>query len=182
MARGRWLKKMAAKAKDRIEDVQELLDTVDGESNGNSNSLLSSATSSFASLTSNVDMGPAVATIQARGADCHKVAAETMELCESTQQKSQQMVDFGSEIQSTLQGFGNSMDASALETIRDLTDGAKLKQAMEIAKDMDVSRSRAEIATNTRTIFVYGVLTGFSIQLQLSLRLLHWDASISQSR
>ena len=80
------------------------------------------------------------------------------------------MVDFGSEIQSTLQGFGNSMDASALETIRDLTDGAKLKQAMEIAKDMDVSRSRAEITTNTGTIFVSGILTGFFTQLLLSLR------------
>lgn len=151
MARGRWLKKMANKAKDHIEDVKELIDSVDGgdEKQGKNNSssvmgnLLSSAlsgdtASTFAALTSNVDLGPAVAAIQERGVNCHKVAAETMELCESTQQKSQQMVDFGSEIQKTLQGFGSTMDASALEMIRDLTDGAKLKQAMEIAKDMDV--------------------------------------------
>jgi hypothetical protein len=127
MARGRWLKKVAKRVKNRVEDVKEL---VQGEG---------SLAEKLTEAVSGVDLGPSVRAMQKRGQECNQVARETMELCETTKTKSDQMVAFGSEIQSTLQSFGSSsMDASALETIRDLTDGEKLAQAMELAKDMDV--------------------------------------------
>lgn len=143
MARGRWLKKMAAKAKDKLEDVKDKVISASGE-DGSTGDLVGSLVSSAFSgdgmeaALSNMELGPAISSIQERGAECSKLAAETIELCETTQTKSQQMVDFGKEIQETLQSFGaGGMDASALETIRDLTDGAKLEEAVTIAKGLD---------------------------------------------
>lgn len=82
-------------------------------------------------------LGPAVRAIQERGSACSQLASETVELCITTQSKSQQMIDFGRDIQSSLEGFRGTMDASALETIKDLTDGAKLEQAKSIAQGLD---------------------------------------------
>jgi hypothetical protein len=127
MARGRWLKKVANRVKDRVEDVKELV-------GASKDDLVGKVSDTF----SGTNLGSATNSVKERGSQCYQVARETVELCETTKSKSDQMVAFGSEIQSTLQSFGSSVDASALDTIRDLMDGDKLKEAMDIAKDMDV--------------------------------------------
>jgi hypothetical protein len=44
------------------------------------------------------------------------------------------MIAFASEIQTTLTNLKGGSDASILETIKELTDGSKVREAMEIAK------------------------------------------------
>jgi hypothetical protein len=130
MARGRWLKKMANAVKDKAEDLKDkVMDQKDD--------IIGNVTNSITSELGGIDLGPAFKTIQEKGTECQQVARETMELCETTKEKGDAMVAFGSEIQSTLQTFSSGVDASALETIKDLTDGDKLKAAMEIAQSMD---------------------------------------------
>jgi len=87
-----------------------------------------------------VDLGPAVQKLQAVGSKCQVTARETVEICDSANEKRQQMIDFATEIQSTLSSLQDQeQDASILETIKELTDGDKVKAAMELAQGLDVA-------------------------------------------
>jgi len=99
----------------------------------------SSASALQAALGGMDSLGPTVNAIQERGSQCAQLATETVDLCQTTQSKSQQMIAFGKDIQSSLEGFSGAggMDASALETIKDLTDGAKLQEAKSLAQGLD---------------------------------------------
>jgi len=84
------------------------------------------------------DFAESINNIKSTGRKVLRCADATHEMCETTQAKGDQMVEFGRGIQESLNSFDKSnMTASAIETIRDLTDGDKLKEAMEIAKGMD---------------------------------------------
>lgn len=79
-----------------------------------------------------------VSKLKDSGKECYTLASETSELCQTTQTRGQEMIDFGSEITSTLQGFSTTkMDVETLETIKDLMDGDRLRESMALAKDMD---------------------------------------------
>lgn len=80
----------------------------------------SSATSALQAALGGVELGPTVGAIQERGSKCSQLATETVELCLTTQSKSTQMIAFGKDIQSSLEGFSGKVDSSALETIKDL--------------------------------------------------------------
>ena len=126
------MNKVASKAKERFNDVKEFV----GDAK-TPNDILGKVTGSLGNNLSGMDLGPTVKSIQEKGSQCQVVARETIDLCETTKTKGDQMIAFGSDIQKTLQGFGKTVDASALETIKDLTDGNKLKSAMELAKGLD---------------------------------------------
>lgn len=83
------------------------------------------------------------------GEECRQISHETVQICQETQTQRQAMIDFASEIQSTLEsGFGSSVDgttakgvvgssgASILSTIKDLTDDGKIQAAMSIASGL----------------------------------------------
>lgn len=83
------------------------------------------------------------------GEECRQISHETVQICQETQTQRQAMIDFASEIQSTLEsGFGSSVDgttakgvvgssgASILSTIKDLTDDGKIRAAMSIASGL----------------------------------------------
>lgn len=119
---GRWLKKLgrlADRAGDKIrEEITDRLDDVG-------------------------DWGDSLTGFLGKGQECAVFARETMEICDATSTKRQQMMDFGAEIQTTLQKFAvgenQTADASLLETIKALTAGDKVKAAMEIAQGLDVA-------------------------------------------
>ncbi|CAB9527464.1 expressed unknown protein [Seminavis robusta] len=78
-----------------------------------------------------------VSKLHQNGSECYQLAVETSELCETTQQRGNDMIEFGSEITETLHGFSTKMDVETLETIKDLMDGDRLRESMQLAKDMD---------------------------------------------
>jgi hypothetical protein len=85
-----------------------------------------------------VDDGP----IRAMVRNCQEVAVisrETVDICDATTQRREQMIHFGSEISETLRNF---KDAGTLATIKELTAGERVKEAMELATGLQ------EIATN----------------------------------
>jgi hypothetical protein len=65
------------------------------------------------------------------------VARETVELCESTKVYGDKMVEFGSDISATVKSLNMEDASEVLETMKRLTDGKKLKQAMKLASQMD---------------------------------------------
>jgi hypothetical protein len=82
------------------------------------------------------DLGPAVSKLQETALQCHDTARETVEICSATEDKRQAMIDFASEIQSTLSGLKDA-DASVLETIKQLTDGQRIESAIALAQGLD---------------------------------------------
>ena len=114
---GKWLRKAGRATKKLIQKVaaQEELQQV-------AQQVVSSTNSSLQDL-------------QTKGQECATYSRECIDICESTAEKREQMIAFASEIQSTLTNL--SQDASALETIQQLTDGSKVRQAMELAKGLD---------------------------------------------
>jgi hypothetical protein len=112
---GKWWKNTVEKVGDAIEDVLE--DGVD--------------------LVKNGKCYQTVSKIQESGKECYQLARDTSELCHTTLSRGQEMIDFGSEITSTLRGFSMKMDVETLETIKDLMDGDRLRESMKLAKDMD---------------------------------------------
>lgn len=83
-----------------------------------------------------VDWGDAISSITEKGQQCAIASRETIAVCESTATKREQMIAFGSEIQATLSNMG---DASVLETIKKLTAGEKIQEAVELAQGLDTA-------------------------------------------
>ena len=81
-----------------------------------------------------VDWGETIEGLQAKGLECADASRETIEICDATESKREKMIAFASEIQTTLTNLNGGSDASILETIKELTDGSKVREAMEIAK------------------------------------------------
>jgi hypothetical protein len=84
-----------------------------------------------------VDDGPVRSLVR----NCQEVATisrETVAICDDTADRRDQMIAFGSEISETLRNF---KDAGTLTTIKELTAGAKVAAAMDLAKGLQ------EIAT-----------------------------------
>lgn len=80
-------------------------------------------------------------SIKIKGQRCVQLSRETMEICQQTATKRQQMIDFASEIQTTMSAMtttSGGADASILATICTLTDGSQVKQAMDLAHDVQV--------------------------------------------
>jgi hypothetical protein len=75
-------------------------------------------------------------TLSKSSTRCYQLSRETSELCHTTQAKGHEMIAFGSDIQTTLADFDGKMDPNTLETIKDLMDGDKLREAMTLAQDM----------------------------------------------
>lgn len=75
--------------------------------------------------------------IKRAGGECHTTARETSELCDETVTKAREMVDFGLEIKSTLDGFDGGISASTFAIIKDLIDGDKMRAAMSLAGELD---------------------------------------------
>jgi hypothetical protein len=115
----RWLKKMG-KLADKITDsvVERVTEKVTSE------------------LGSVDDLGPAVSKLKETALQCHQTARETVEICAATEDKRQAMIDFASEIQSTLSGLKDA-DASVLETIKQLTEGQRIESAIALARGLD---------------------------------------------
>lgn len=86
-----------------------------------------------------IDLGDTVESFKVSGMECNQISKETSELCACTISKSAEMVAFGQDIQATLREFkqGETMDASAFESIRDLVSGDKMKAATALAGEMD---------------------------------------------
>ena len=112
---------------DRVDDVKDAYDKVDDFVDENRPIIIN------------------INGIRNAGRDCHNNARETSELCVETVAKAREMVDFGLEIKASLTGMtaGGSSDSntvvqsSALETIKDLIDGDKMKAAMALAGELD---------------------------------------------
>jgi hypothetical protein len=115
----RWLKKVG-KFADKITDsvVERVTEKISSE------------------LGSIDDLGPAVSKLKETASQCAMTARETVEICRATEDKRQAMIDFASEIQSTLSGLKDA-DASVLETIKQLTDGQRIESAIALAQGLD---------------------------------------------
>ena len=122
----KWYKKVLNKVGDVMEDAGDAI--ADG---------VTDILEDGADLVKNGKCYKTVSALQKNGAECYTLAKETSELCDTTQTRGQDMMDFGSEITNTLRGFSTKMDAETLETIKDLMDGDRLRASMELAKDMD---------------------------------------------
>ncbi|KAL3939533.1 MAG: hypothetical protein SGBAC_005764 [Bacillariaceae sp.] len=147
----KWLEKMATSAMNEVLSANSSGNNGDGKNSSNlMGSLVTGAVSGALGGGSaggalqaalggmGTHLGPTVGAIQERGTKCAQLATETVELCVTTQSKSTQMIAFGKDIQSSLEGFsGQAMDASALNRIKDLTDGAKLQEAKSLAQGLD---------------------------------------------
>uniref|UniRef100_A0A7S3L528 Uncharacterized protein n=1 Tax=Amphora coffeiformis TaxID=265554 RepID=A0A7S3L528_9STRA len=120
---GRWLKK-AARFVDKV--AEKLPDEVGDK-----------IQSKLSALT-NIDCGEAMEKVKSIAGRTETAAKETMEICESTQTKREQMISFADEILSTLKSLPGQ-DAFILDTIKELTDGEKVLAAKELASGLDVA-------------------------------------------
>ncbi|KAL3941639.1 MAG: hypothetical protein SGARI_000532 [Bacillariaceae sp.] len=74
------------------------------------------------------------------GGECAQEARATSELCETTVSKAQQMVDFGMNLQQTLEEVSdgdNKLSAETFATIKDLIDGDQMKASWKLATELD---------------------------------------------
>jgi DNA replication initiation complex subunit (GINS family) len=78
-----------------------------------------------------------VTKLRETGTECYQLACDTTELCGTTQTRGNSMMEFGSDITETLRGFSTKMDVETLSTIKDLMDGDRLRQSMQLAQEMD---------------------------------------------
>lgn len=78
-----------------------------------------------------------VAALHKNGKECYQLATDTTELCTSTATRGDEMIEFGEEITGTLRGFSTKMDTDTLETIKDLMDGDRLRESMQLCQEMD---------------------------------------------
>lgn len=80
--------------------------------------------------------------IRRAGSDCYTSAKDTTELCTTTIERAQKMVNFGNDIKATLTSFqrsgGGGITADTFATIQDLVDGDQVKEATALAADLDI--------------------------------------------
>ena len=124
---GKWLRKVARKGKQLVEQAMDEGKLPDG------GTLLDSVQDSL----QGADLGEALTAVQETAQRCATASRETMEICDATSSKRDQMIEFASSIQSTLTNLGQ--DPSVLETVKELTNGSKVREAMELAKGLDVA-------------------------------------------
>jgi len=83
--------------------------------------------------------------IKRAGDECYTSARETSGLCQITIEKANEMVSFGQELSSTLNGICNNnsnssrsrgIDASKFAIIQDLVDGDRMKAATQLANEL----------------------------------------------
>jgi len=116
---GRGVKRLANKYGDKIkEQVQEQI------TNG----------------VGNVDWGDTMNAISEKGTACARASQETISICDETASQRQEMIDFASEIRSTFTSLKE--DPNALEIIKELTEGSRVRKAMDLAKGLN---SAAEV-------------------------------------
>lgn len=105
-----WLDNLKEKAEHRIDDLQESLD----------------------------DFHPILGGIKEKARECQQAASETMEICNATQEKRQQMIHFASEIVETLTALREAKNpAEILSSIQELTRGERVREAQQLAKGLD---------------------------------------------
>lgn len=84
------------------------------------------------------DFHPILGGIKDKARECQQAAADTMEICNATQEKRQQMIHFASEIVKTLTSLrGAKNPAEILSAIQELTKGERVREAQELAKGLD---------------------------------------------
>ena len=130
---------------------------------------LSSSSDSSSSSSSSFNLKETVGTLQSMASECHTQARETMEICETTKQQQQTMIEFTSTIQSSMESLSSSSSSSfeegddnqqqqqqqqmldKLETICELTDGRKVEEAMELARQVEVAATKC-VSKSTQLI------------------------------
>jgi hypothetical protein len=101
------------------------------------------------------------------GKESRSLSQETSQICKDTSSQREMMISFASEIQSTLEnGFsgekrsseGGQNPADILNTIKDLTDGDKVKAAMEIATGLrDIAEKCCDKSLQLTTLIDRGL-------------------------
>lgn len=105
-----WFDNLKEEAGQRIDNLQESLD----------------------------DFHPILGGIKEKARECKQAASETMEICNATQEKRQQMIHFASEIVETLTSLREAKNpAEILSAIQELTRGERVREAQQLAKGLD---------------------------------------------
>lgn len=141
-----WLNNLKQQAEDKVKEVSgSLVERVqeqvggggDGDRDGDGNNTTTSTPSFPHSFG---DLQPLLGSIKEKGKACQQAAKDTVEICNATKEKRQQMIDFAGEIVKSLQSLQNAEDTSSiLSTIQELTKGERVLQAQELAKGLDVA-------------------------------------------
>lgn len=71
------------------------------------------------------------------GAECHSAARETSTICTTTTSKAGQLVAFGLEMKSALDGFNDGIDAQDFAAIGNVLASDKMRGALSLASEMD---------------------------------------------
>lgn len=129
----KWWKKALDKVGDAFEDVGDAFEDVGDKIEDGFDSMVDSGMD----LVKSGDCYQTIKKLSDNGTECYTLAKETTELCLETKARGKEMVEFGEEITSTLRGFSSKMDVDTLETIKDLMDGDRLRESMELCKEMD---------------------------------------------
>lgn len=122
----KWWQKAIDKVGDAFEDVADAVEDA-------ADTVLDAGKD----LVKSGDCYQTIKMLKDNGSECFQLAKETTELCENTQSRGDEMIQFGSEITETLHGFSTKMDVETLETIKDLMDGDRLKESMALCQEMD---------------------------------------------
>ena len=75
--------------------------------------------------------------IKQAGAECHSAARETSTICTTTTSKAGQLVGFGLEMKSALDGFSDGIDAQDFAAIGAVLGSDKMRGALSLATEMD---------------------------------------------
>jgi uncharacterized phage infection (PIP) family protein YhgE len=73
--------------------------------------------------------------LRAAGSDCHRLAAETVELAVGTEAKCQNVIDFAQDVKANLTEIGTKMNPSSFMAVMEYQD--KMKDTMALAGEMD---------------------------------------------
>mmetsp|Transcript_10475 Transcript_10475/g.22747 ORF Transcript_10475/g.22747 Transcript_10475/m.22747 type:complete len:336 (+) Transcript_10475:140-1147(+) len=71
------------------------------------------------------------------GAECHSAARETSTICTTTTSKAGQLVAFGLEMKSALDGFSDGIDTHDFAAIGNVLASDKMRGALSLASEMD---------------------------------------------
>eukprot|EP00521_Asterionellopsis_glacialis_P013212 CAMPEP_0195300726 /NCGR_PEP_ID=MMETSP0707-20130614/28016_1 /TAXON_ID=33640 /ORGANISM="Asterionellopsis glacialis, Strain CCMP134" /LENGTH=308 /DNA_ID=CAMNT_0040363499 /DNA_START=65 /DNA_END=988 /DNA_ORIENTATION=- len=75
--------------------------------------------------------------IKNAGRECHTAAKETSTMCTTTTTKSIQLLSFGVEMKSALDGLNNGIDVQHIASLRNVLNRDKMSNALDLASEMD---------------------------------------------
>jgi len=153
---GKWLRKLKKAGTKLVgEDAVSQIENQISDQFDSAKTQLMESTNVDDLLLESGNLNETLTKLKSMATECHTQARETMDICETTKQQQRTMIEFASTIQSSMESLSSSGETESesdeattnrqqqmldkLESIRELTDGSKVEEAMQLAQEVEAA-------------------------------------------